>query len=151
MLQTATAQAEVPPEEAGGQMGEEIRALFQGYIEAFEAKDIDGVMTAFADAPNTVLMGTGPDEIWLGKENIRTAHMAFMASSKKEASERTLVSMGAHDNVAWASGFIMVTQELEDGVSSHQLNLSVVFERTEGEWTISAMHFSNLVGQAAAG
>ena len=150
MPQTTMTKAEVPPEEAGGQTAEEIRALFESYIAAFEAKDIDRVMAAFADAPNTVMMGTGPDEIWLGKENIRAAHMALMASAKMEASERTLVSMGAHDNVEWASGFILVTQKLEGRDNSYQINLSMVFERTEGKWYITAMHFSNLTGPAVS-
>ena len=150
MPQTTMTKAEVPPGEEGGKTGEGIRALFESYIAAFDAKDIDRVMAAFADAPNTVMMGTGPDEIWLGKENIRAAHMAFMASGKKATSEKTIVSLGANDNVEWASGFILMTQKLENRDNSYQLNLSMVFERTEGKWYITAMHFSNLTGPAVS-
>jgi hypothetical protein len=72
----------------------------QSYIKAYQAKDIDGVMAVFADAPNTVMMGTGPDEIWLGKDDIRTAHHAFFANFKQESSENTVVSVGANGGVA---------------------------------------------------
>ena len=138
-------------EEEGGDALAGVRSILQGYITAFQAKDIDGVMAVFADAPNTVMMGTGPDEIWLGKEAIRFAHLAFMDTPEKEASkERTLVSAGASDNMAWAMGFIDVTQNLKDGENNFQVNLSMVLEKIEDQWLICSMHFSNMTGPVAA-
>ena len=134
-------------EEDGGETLEGIRSALQGYITAFQAEDIDGVMAHFADAPNTVMMGTGPDEIWLGKEDIRTAHHAFFADFEKEDSERTLVSVGADGNTAWFAGYILVTQQRKNNTTdTFQVNLSMVFERLDDKWYITTMHFSNLTG-----
>ena len=128
------------------QTKEDIRAVLAAYTEAFEAKNIDGVMACFADSDQTVVMGTGPGEIWVGKESIRSAHMAFMASAEKEKSNRTLVGSGVDGNTAWLAGYLEAVQTLESGEMAFQLNLSLVLTKQEGEWRILCMHFSNLVG-----
>jgi len=133
-------------ENDGGETAEGVRSAMQSYIKAFQAKDIDGVMAVFADAPNTVMMGTGPDEIWLGKDDIRTAHNAFFTNFEKQTSENTLVSVGANGGAAWLTGYIVVTKQNAEGPETYQLNLSMVLERAEDTWYITAMHFSNLTG-----
>lgn len=133
-------------EKDGGETAAGVRSAMQRYINAFQAKDIDGVMAVFADAPNTVMMGTGPDEIWLGKDDIRTAHYAFFANFKQESSENTLVSVGANGAVAWLTGYVMVTDQNAEATTTYQVNLSMVLERAEETWYITAMHFSNLTG-----
>jgi uncharacterized protein (TIGR02246 family) len=133
-------------EEEGGDALAGVRSILQGYITAFQAKDIDGVMAVFANAPNTVMMGTGPDEIWLGKDDIRMAHLAFFTGFEKESSERTLVSVGADGDVAWLTGYIVATQKGINNKNTFQVNLSMVLEQIEDNWYISAMHFSNLTG-----
>ncbi|MGW8193940.1 MAG: SgcJ/EcaC family oxidoreductase [Desulforhopalus sp.] len=133
-------------EDNGGETLEGVRSTLQNYLKAFQAKDIEGVMAVFADAPNTVLMGTGPDEIWLGKDNIRMAHHAFFGNFEKESSERTLVSVGANGDAAWLTGYITVTEQNKEAADTYQINLSIVLERVENTWYITAMHFSNLTG-----
>lgn len=136
-----------PVEDNGEKITEGVRSTLNAYITAFQAKDLDGVMAVFSDAPNTVMMGTGPGEIWLGKEDIRMAHQAFFADFKKESSEQTLVSVGANDDVAWLTGYIVVTQEDQGSTTTFQINLSLVLERFESTWYITTMHFSNLTEQ----
>ena len=126
----------------------EIAAVLAAYTEAFEAKDIDGVMATLADGENTVMMGTGPGETWVGKDNIRAAHLAFMATAKKEESTRTLLASGVGEGTAWLAGYLEVVQTLETGEASFQLNLSMVFTKQDGQWRIQCLHFSNLVGEA---
>jgi uncharacterized protein (TIGR02246 family) len=133
-------------EEDGGETLAGVRAILQDYVTAFQAKDIDGLMAVFADAPNTVMMGTGPDEIWLGKDDIQMAHYAFFAGFEKESSERTLVSVGADGDVAWLTGYIVVTQKGVNNKDTFQVNLSMVLKQIEETWYITAMHFSNLTG-----
>lgn len=133
-------------EDNGGKTAEGVRSTLRSYLTAFQAKDIEGVMAVFADAPNTVMLGTGPDEIWLGKEDIRTAHQAFFTDFVKESSERTLVSLGANGDMAWLTGYLVETYQDEKNTNTFQVNLSMVLERVEGSWYVTAMHFSKLTG-----
>lgn len=133
-------------EEDGGNTLAGVRSTLKNYFTAFHAKDIDGVMAVFANAPNTVMMGTGPDEVWLGKDDIRMAHHAFFAGFEKETSERTLVSVGADGDVAWLTCFLVASQKGNNNKNTFQVNLSMVFREIEATWYITAMHFSNLTG-----
>jgi uncharacterized protein (TIGR02246 family) len=133
-------------EEGGGETAEGIRSTLQSYLKAFQEKDIDGVMAVFADKPYTVMMGTGPGEIWQGKANIKMAHHAFFTDFVKESSERTLVSIGANGDAAWLTGYIVVTQQHQDGPETFQINLSMVLERIDNVWYMTTIHFSNLTG-----
>lgn len=135
-----------PMEDNVGDIAEGIHSTFNSYLKAFQEKNIDGVMAVFSDVPNTVMMGTGPDEIWLGKEDIRRAHQAFFADFIKESFKQTLVSMGVNDNAAWLTGYIVVTQQNQKSTNTFQINLSLVLERVEGKWYLVTMHFSNLTG-----
>ncbi len=133
-------------EEDGGNTLAGVRSTLKSYFTAFQAKDIDGVMAVFANAPNTVMMGTGPDEVWLGKDDIRMAHNAFFAGFVKETSERTLVSVGADGDVAWLTCFLVASQKGDNNKNTFQVNVSMVFREIESTWYITAMHFSNLTG-----
>lgn len=142
----AFAQDSEVKKEDGGQIYEAVFSTFKGYITAFQAKDIDRVMSVFSDDPNTVMMGTGPEEIWVGKNDIRMAHKAFLADFEKVSTERTLVSVNANGEVAWLTGYIVETQHYANTTETFQVNLSVVLEKDEGTWYITLMHFSNLTG-----
>jgi uncharacterized protein (TIGR02246 family) len=130
--------------ELGGETREGVLTTLKSYIKAYESKDMEGVMAAFADSPNTVMMGTGPDEVWVGKDDIRRAHNAFMANSDQETSEQEIISVGAGEGFAWLTGAIAVTRKSGEDRETFQLNLSMVLEQDENTWYIKAMHFSKL-------
>ena len=115
------------------------------YAEAFQAKDIEATMKMFADDPATVMMGTGDNETWVGKESIRAAHNAFFASIKKETTERKLLSAKQVGDTAWLAGCLMAKQTNDAGDNAFQLNLSLVMEKQGGQWRIVCMHFSRLL------
>lgn len=137
---------QVALKEDSGKTREGVLATLRNYIRSFEAKDIDGVMAAFADSPDTVLMGTGPDEVWIGKDDIRTAHNAFMDNFEEESSEQTIISVGADGRVAWLTGYSLVKRMESASSSTFQVNISMVLEQIENTWYIKAMHFSILTG-----
>ena len=123
---------------------EEIAGVLKAYVAAFEAKDIAGVMKMFADGENTVMMGTGKDETWVGKENIQAAHNCFFANIKKETSERKLLASQVNGNMAWLDGYTISKQATETGEQTFQLNLSIVMEKQGADWRIISLHFSRL-------
>jgi uncharacterized protein (TIGR02246 family) len=124
---------------------DEIAAVLEAYVTAFEAKDIEGVMKLFAEGETTVMMGTGEDEVWIGKETIRAAHNAFFESIEKETSERKLLASQVFENVAWLNGYTISTQQTDDGEEKFQLNVSIVLEKQGADWRVVSLHFSRNV------
>ena len=135
-----TAQAPAPDQAAR----DAIANVLKDYVAAFEAKDIEGVMKVFADGENTIMMGTGENETWVGKENIRTAHNGFFANIKKETSERKLLASQVNGNLAWLDGYTINKQATDSGEQTFQLNLSIVMEKQGADWRIISLHFSRL-------
>lgn len=142
--QGADVKEEVMLVNGGEETREGVLTALKNYIKAYESKDIEGVMAVFADSPNTVMMGTGPDEVWVGKDDIRRAHDAFMANSEQETSEKEIISTGAGEGFAWLTGAVAVTRKNGEDKETFQLNLSMVLEQDESTWYITAMHFSKL-------
>jgi uncharacterized protein (TIGR02246 family) len=119
-----------------------IAGVLEAYVTAFEAKDLDGVMAMFAEGDNTVMMGTGQDEVWAGTESIRAAHSAFFEVIDKETSERKVVASDVSGDLAWLAGYTVSTQATENGDETFQLNLSIVLKKAEAGWRIVSLHFS---------
>ena len=142
---TAQPAAAVPPADAKAGVDPQVGDVLKAYTEAFQAKDIEGIMKVFADDPKTTMMGTGEGETWVGKESIRAAHNAFFANIKKETTERKLLSAKQVGDMAWLAGFLVAKQANDAGEHSFQLNISLVMEKKDGEWRIICMHFSRLL------
>ena len=60
---------------------EVIRAVFKAHDDAMTKHDVEGVLATMA--PNAVIMGTGPDEIWSGAEEIKEAYRHFFEGYDK--------------------------------------------------------------------
>ena len=124
----------------------EIRQTFVEYAEAISAKDLDGCMDAFAAGPETIMLGTGPGERWVGMEEIADAHQHFLASFDSESSKRTWSLGSMQGDVAWFAAMFEVAQYLANVKNEYFLNMSGVMVKQDGEWKIAQIHFSNLTG-----
>ena len=122
---------------------EALKTLLDTYMKAFSAHDVAGVLKLFA--PNAIMVGTGPGEIWGGAEEITTAHKNFFqlfdpGKQKHEALFRDGHVMG---DMAWLVAMSQVSFTKGTQVSEFGLNTSAVFEKTGGAWFIRALHLSN--------
>lgn len=127
-----------------------LKELHDAYFKAFSAHDMDGVLALFA--PNAIILGTGPGEIWGGPEEIGEAHRNFFQAFDpgKQEAEVLFRSGNVMGGMAWVTSVSKVRFTKETGVTEFGLNKLVVFERTGGKWLIRAMHFSNLTAEPAA-
>jgi len=127
-----------------------LKELHDSYFKAFSAHDVDGVLALFA--PNAIILGTGPGEIWGGSEEIGEAHRHFFEAfdAGKQEAEVLFRSGNIMGGMAWVTSVSKVRFTKETGVTEFGLNKLVVFERTGGKWLIRAMHFSNLTAEPAA-
>ncbi len=124
----------------------ELKAVRDARIAAFKARDVDAVMKTYSTKPDTVFMGTGPGELWVGPEEIREAHEEIFKAYDDETSEITWGSVNVNGDVAWVMATADVISKAGDEENSFQINRSMVLEKQDGKWVIVALHYSNLTG-----
>ena len=124
----------------------EIKKLVESYRAAVEKQDLAAIMKSFADGPYTVVMGTGPGELYVGKESIENAYRAFFSNYDTEKGKITWMKSGVNGNAAWIVGTSLITQTQKKGKNEFEMNWSAVLEKQGGQWKIVALHFSHLTG-----
>jgi len=131
-----------PQAEAG------IKKLIDSYQAAMEKQDLAGIMKCYADGPDTVVMGTGPGELYVGKESIENAYRGFFSNYVNEKDKITWMKNGINGNAAWIVGTSLITQTQKKGTNEFEMNWSAVLEKQGDQWKIVALHFSHLTSPA---
>jgi len=129
-----------PKAEAG------IKKLIENYQAAMGKQDLAAIMKSFADGPDTVVMGTGLGELYVGKESIENAYRAFFSNYVAEKGKITWMKSGVIGNAAWILGTSKITQTQKKGKNEFDMNWSAVLEKQGDQWKIVALHFSHLTG-----
>lgn len=120
----------------------EIMEFVQNYQQAFQKKDIDGVVAMYAK--DAVLMGTGPGERYVGPEEIRNAYMEYFKTSDKEVYNNTWNKLGKHGDVLWVAGMTHVSAYLKNKKNEFAINWTVVLSKQDGAWKVVQHHISNI-------
>jgi len=127
-----------------------VRALLDKHDAAMTGHDLQAVMDAYVQGPQTVVMGTGPGEMWVGPEEIRDAYTHFFEDYEKGGQnfQYSTVTAGTRGGVAWVSAMGNVVLVKGGQKREVPMNVSAVMVRIkkDGEWRIQQMHFSTLVG-----
>ena len=147
----ALADAQAKPDAPANPDLEKLKALLDSYTKAFSTHDLAGVLKHFA--PNAVVIGTGPGEIWGGPEEIGEAHKNFFQvfDKGKQSAEQLFRDGHIIGGMAWLLSMTKMTITKGDKTSDFGLNSSVVLERQGTEWQIRVMHISNVTGGPAKG
>lgn len=127
---------------------EAVKALWQQQHKALDAHDVAGVMGTFADSDDIMLMGTGPGEHWVGKEEVKDAHTQFMKNFDPNTKE-VECGDGAgtfEDNVGWLTAVCDFKDKKGDESRHYILNISAVLVKQDDAWRFHTMHYSQLLG-----
>ena len=144
---TASAWAAEPPKT--DPVTEEIKAVLKQHDEAMNKQDIKAVMGLYADAPNVVLLGTGPGEFWKGKAAVEEAYTQFFKDFKSGSLKHECPdAAGGHQgDVAWLAASCNMQDTAQDGQArDYVLNISSVLIKEKAGWRFQTLHFSNLTG-----
>jgi ketosteroid isomerase-like protein len=89
-------------------------------------------------------MGTGPSEVYEGKQRVEEAYRQFFAKFDKGALTFTYdwISAGSSGDMAWFAAKGKVNGKVKDAVQDIGFNLSGALLKQKGEWRITALHFS---------
>jgi ketosteroid isomerase-like protein len=129
-----------------------VKALLQQHDKVFTTQDLEGVMKLYSPGPKTVVMGSGPGELFVGKDEIRNAYQHFFQDfdQGKQNFEYGFATGDLIGDAGWvvATGKLTLTK----GADSREtgLNVSVTFSKVKGTWYISSFHYSNVLKTTAA-
>lgn len=125
-------------------------ALLQQHDDALNQHDLDALMNVFAPSANTVVLGTGPGERWLGKDEIRAAYAEIFkdfdkGTSTRDCNWKTGEVVGA---TAWMASMCKFSDSKGGQKREYELNVSGVLRKIGGKWYFQSLHYSNLTGNA---
>ena len=80
---------------------EAVRGTLDRYAERYGAKDVDGVTELFADDPDVLLIGTGADERWVGRPEVRRQFARNFAEAEATRFEWISRHVVAAGDAAW--------------------------------------------------
>src|ERR1044072_8150622 len=123
----------------------ESRAGLEKHDKALGENNLDAVLDTFAPAPNTVVLGTGPGERWVGAQEIRTAYTEMFkdydpGTMKVDCEWKTGNSDGAS---AWLAATCVAKDSLKGKAREYPLNVSAAMVKQDGKWRFTMLHMSN--------
>jgi uncharacterized protein (TIGR02246 family) len=130
---------------------EQVKALLQQHDKACTSHDVEGVLKLFAPGPKTVLVGTGAGELFVGKDQIKTAYQHFFMDF--DPGKQDFEYGFATGEIIGDAGWVVATGKLSLNKGAERretgLNVSLTFVKLQGAWYISSFHYSNAVETAA--
>ena len=127
-----------------------IEAVLRRMAERYAAKDPDGVLTLFA-GDESIIVGTGEDEVRFGLEEIRT-------QVERDIAQADSISMGFEDlrmSVVGDAAFAYADAVLAGSADGEQFRLPVRMTaglvRAGDDWRIAQIHVSVAFGEQAEG
>jgi ketosteroid isomerase-like protein len=130
----------------GAKLVSQVTTLLKQHDAAFVAQDLKGVMKSYVSGPQIFLMGTGPGEIYRGREGVEGAYNQFFTKFEKDTAGITYdwVSAGAKGDMAWFAAEYRIKGKVKGENKEVGFNLSGTLQKQKGAWRILAMHFSRL-------
>ena len=126
---------------------ENIKKLLQAHDDAMSKHDLKGVLATLVD--HAAVMGTGPGEMWQGKDELKVAYQHFfMTHDKGDQDYKPSFRVGG---LTTKMGWLMTSGNVEGKrkgkAFAYPLNISLTVEKADGVWKINAMHFSTLTNK----
>ncbi len=120
--------------------------MVEQHNKAFNAQDLKGVMTFYAADPNTVLMGTGPGEAYVGDEAIGGAYNQLFTRFEANTLDFKYdwICTGAMGNAAWFAVTTTIEGTVNNEKKERAFNMSGTLRKEKGKWRLVSMHFSRL-------
>ncbi len=127
---------------------EEIRGVLQQHDKALGEKNLNAIMETFSPGSNTVLLGTGNAERFVGVENIRNAYTEIIKDYDANTLDitcdwKTGEQLG---DMAWLAATCQSKDSLQNKTRKYGLNVTAALVKNDGKWRFSMLHMSNLTG-----
>ena len=124
----------------------EVKSVMEQHNMALNAQNIKGIMSIYSSDPNTVLMGTGPGEAYVGEEGLSGAYNQIFNRFKADtlSFKYDWVATGSKGDVAWFAVTTTMSATVNNEQKERAFNMSGLLRKDKGKWRIVSMHFSRL-------
>ncbi|PWT92505.1 MAG: hypothetical protein C5B55_06300 [Blastocatellia bacterium] len=127
---------------------DEIRAVLSAHDKALSEKSLDGVMATFSTDPNTVVLGTGPEERWVGPQEIRGAYTEMFkdydpGTLNCDCNEFKTAGAADDGSMAWLAATCHCKDSLQSKSRDYKMNVSATVAKQGGAWKFVSLHMSN--------
>ena len=136
------------PKDHSAEAVQQIRQLFDNWAKAFEAKDVDGVMTMYA--PNITAFDIVPPLRFQGADNYRKDYSQFFAQfSGPIHVEVPGMQVEVSGDTAFAYGLERIVGKMTSGAPVDMwLRYTEGLKRIDGQWRVVHEHISVPVDMA---
>jgi len=122
--------------------GKEIKSTLEDYAEAYCAKDIDSLMRVFDDSDNISVIGTGVDELCVGRSAVKELFLRNFSEATANKFEWDWVDIRISGNHAVISvTFTLHLVYMEDQLAV-PIRWTVVVKNENGRWVWIHRHAS---------
>lgn len=121
----------------------EVQGFLDRQVKAFETRDINALMEMLSPDASVVMLGNGPDERWVGPDEIKGIYQQQLAQYVSEKFTLRGTIIGARDNMGWFSTQARVLKtDADKSQSTLLINWSGILQKREGKWLLIQSHFS---------
>ncbi|MBK6316899.1 MAG: DUF3225 domain-containing protein [Blastocatellia bacterium] len=126
----------------------EIKEVVDRHDKALSEKNLTALMETFVAGPNTVVLGTGPGERWVGPDEIRAAYTEMFKNYDAGTLQVTTTwkTGAAEGNVAWIAAQAQCVEYLKNEKREYGLNVTATLVKRGAKWQIVSLHMSNPTG-----
>ena len=136
--------------EADAKTKAEIVKTMREMWKAYARLDVDGVLAFYAPDPDTVVMGSGVDEVYVGPKQAKKGLKRDFAQTRSVKVGLSKVRVSAAGKVAWLAANCLFTAYVTGCTVEMAGRLTAVLEKRQGRWLIMQSHFAMpYAGQAA--
>ncbi|MDP8261995.1 MAG: nuclear transport factor 2 family protein [Candidatus Ancaeobacter aquaticus] len=120
----------------------EIIGILRQFAEAYSDRDIDWLMSFFAEDQDVVFIGPGVDEKCIGQDEIEEQLTREWAETENAHFEIGWIMVSGCDNVAWVAADIVGSATIGKEQVLVNGRLTAVLEKRVDKWFWTQGHFS---------
>ncbi len=132
-------------------MNNAISATLKAYADAYCAKDIDALMGVFEDSDNISVIGTGEDELCVGRTAVKELFLRNFREATAQAFEWDWVDIRLSHNHAVISCTLTIHLEYMQQHLTVPLRWTVVLKKAQNRWVWIHRHASTAASNQEEG
>ncbi|MBW4256246.1 nuclear transport factor 2 family protein [Methanobacterium sp. YSL] len=119
-----------------------VRRLLEEYSQAYQNKDVEGILELFVDSDDLVVIGTGDDEWVNGINELKSGFERDMGQADTINVKFRDISISSSSNVAWLSSHMNMEATVEGQEIYLPGRLTAVVLEKNGKWLFANLHYS---------
>ena len=112
----------------------QIKSTLNNYAKAYSDKDIDALMSVFDDSDNISVIGTGSDELCVGREEVRNLFIRNFKEATANKFEWNWIDIRLLENHAVVSVTLTIHLNYNNAQQQVPIRWTVVLKHKNNRW-----------------